>query len=212
MLVDDGKLAWDAPVRRFLPEFAMSDAYVSDHLTVRDLLVHRSGLALGAGDLLRWPDGDATDAEMVEALRYLPLETGFRDRFAYDNILYAVAGELIARVSGQAWGDFVSARLFRPLGLTSCTTDPDRLRPANWAIEHARASGGDTGRPLARVQSETPGVSAETNRRQRDQSTGQICRQSQYLERHGPDVSRDRAENCQWIASMKPGDPGSIPE
>jgi CubicO group peptidase (beta-lactamase class C family) len=62
--------------------------------------------------------------------------------------LYAVAGEPIARVSGQAWGDFLSARLFRPLGLTSCTADPDRLRPANRAIEHARASGGDTGRPM----------------------------------------------------------------
>lgn len=148
VLVDDGKLAWDTPVRHYLPEFKMSDPVTTNNLTVRDLLVHRSGLALGAGDLLRWPDGDANDAEVINALQFLPLETGFREKFVYDNILYTVAGELISQVSGDPWQRFFEKRLFVPLGLSSCTTDPDNSGVVNRAVEHARASGGDTGRPI----------------------------------------------------------------
>lgn len=148
ILVDEGKLDWDTPVRQYLPDFKMSDPVATAHLTVRDLLVHRSGLALGAGDLLRWPDGNATDAEVINSLQYLPFATGFRDQFVYDNILYMVAGELITRVSGQIWQQFYADRLFVPLGLSSCTADPDNARLANRAIEHARAPGVATGKPI----------------------------------------------------------------
>ncbi len=100
LLVDEGKIAWSDPVRKHLPEFTMSDPYVTEHLTVRDLLVHNSGLALGAGDLLHWPDQVATADQFIAALRHLPLDQGFREGFAYDNILYTVAGEVVERVSG----------------------------------------------------------------------------------------------------------------
>lgn len=142
LLVDEGKVAWSDPVRKHIPEFAMSDPYVTEHLTVRDLLVHNSGLAMGAGDLLHWPDQTATADEFIAALRHLPLDQGFREGFAYDNILYTVAGEVIARASGQSWGEFVRTRLFAPLEMTSCSTSAADARPVPTAVQHSRDRGG----------------------------------------------------------------------
>ena len=92
LLVEEGKVEWDAPVVRYLPWFAMSDPYVTHELTVRDLLVHRSGLGLGAGDLLWWPPSTYNRDEIARRLRYIPLSTSFRSAYAYDNVLYLVAG------------------------------------------------------------------------------------------------------------------------
>src|SRR5262249_41415386 len=111
ILVDEGKIRWDAPVIDYLPWFQMSDPYVTRELSVRDLLVHRSGLGLGAGDLLWWPPSTYTRKEVAQRLRYLPLATSFRSAYAYDNVLYIVAGELIEAVSGQPWEDFMSSRV-----------------------------------------------------------------------------------------------------
>lgn len=88
ILADEGKLDWDDPVIDYLPEFRMYDAWVTREFTIRDLLTHRSGLPLGAGDLLMFPDGNATPAEVVQALRHLKPATSFRSEFAYDNLLY----------------------------------------------------------------------------------------------------------------------------
>ncbi len=142
LLADEGKLSWSDPVRKHIPEFAMSDPYVSEHITIRDLLVHNSGLALGAGDLLRWPDQTSTKKEIIAALKYLPLERGFREGFAYDNILYVVAGEVAARASGIPWNQFVEQRLFGPLGMTSCSASSDSKRPVKTATQHSRPAGG----------------------------------------------------------------------
>ncbi len=117
MLVEEGRLEWDAPVTRYLPAFALSDPYVTAELTVRDLLVHRSGLSLGAGDLLWWPAATLSRAETVRRLRALPLSTSFRSEYAYDNVLYMVAGELVEAVSGQPWEAFVQARILDRLGM-----------------------------------------------------------------------------------------------
>ena len=117
MLVEEGKLEWDAPVVRYLPGFALSDPYVTRELTVRDLLVHRSGLSLGAGDLLWWPAASLSREETVSRLRHLPLATSFRSAYAYDNVLYLVAGEVVEAVSGQSWEDFVQRRILDRLGM-----------------------------------------------------------------------------------------------
>ncbi|HSM60024.1 MAG TPA: serine hydrolase domain-containing protein, partial [Longimicrobiales bacterium] len=103
ILVEEGKLEWDAPVVRYLPSFQMYDPWVTRHITVRDLLVHRSGLGLGAGDLMFWPPTDFGREELVERLRYIPPATSFRSAYAYDNVLYPVAGEVIEAVSGMTW-------------------------------------------------------------------------------------------------------------
>lgn len=116
ILVDEGKLGWDDKVLDYLPDFRLADSYVTVDFTIRDLLTHRSGLGPNAGDLMRTPDSTQfTVADVVHNLRYLPLRAPFRSRYAYDNILYLVAGELVARVSGLSWDDFVEQRLLAPL-------------------------------------------------------------------------------------------------
>jgi len=142
MLVDEGKLAWDDRVVDRLPGFQMSDPYVTREMRVRDLLCHRSGLGLGAGDLLFFPATDLTGAEIVQRLRYLPLASSFRSRYAYDNILYTVAGALLEQVSGQTWAQFIQTRFFGPLGMASSRTSIRDLRPGDDVVApHTAASG-----------------------------------------------------------------------
>jgi hypothetical protein len=114
LLVEEGKLEWDAPVVRYLPWFAMYDPYVTRELSVRDLLVHRSGLGLGAGDLLHWPPSTYDRKEIARRLRFIPPATSFRSAYAYDNVLYIVAGEVIEAVSGQSWEAFVRSLGVKP--------------------------------------------------------------------------------------------------
>jgi CubicO group peptidase (beta-lactamase class C family) len=118
LLVEEGKLEWDAPVIRYLPWFAMYDPYVTRELSVRDLLVHRSGLGLGAGDLLWWPPSTYDRKEIARRLRFIPPATSFRSAYAYDNVLYTVAGEVIEAVSGQVWEEFVRTRILEKVGMT----------------------------------------------------------------------------------------------
>lgn len=139
MLMDEDKVAWDDRVTERLPWFKLSDPYVTHEMTVRDLLTHRSGLALGAGDLLFWPTTDFTTREVVERLRFVPLATSFRANYAYDNILYAAAGLVIEEVSGKKWGDFMRERIFVPVGMTDTLANcQDLPSGANAATGHAK--------------------------------------------------------------------------
>lgn len=121
MLVDEGKLKWDDPVTKYLPWFQLSDPYVTRELTVRDLLTHRSGLGLGAGDLL-WMHSNYTRDEILHRIRYARVASSFRSRYAYDNVLYAAAGEVVAAASGMPWNEFVRKRILEPLGMTETLT------------------------------------------------------------------------------------------
>ena len=142
ILVDEGKVKWDAPVIDYVPWFQMSDPYVTREMTVRDLLVHRSGLGLGAGDLLWWPASTYTRKEIARRLRYLPLATSFRSTYAYDNVLYLVAGEVIEAVSGQSWEDFVQSRILAKVGMTgSNVRHSDAAKGGNIATPHAPVDG-----------------------------------------------------------------------
>jgi len=122
ILADEKKLDMNDRVIDRLPWFQMSDPYVTREMRVRDLLAHRSGLSLGAGDLLYWPATTYTTQEVVQRLRYVPLTNSFRAEYAYDNILFAVAGLVIEQVSGKPWADFVRERIFTPLGMTESQT------------------------------------------------------------------------------------------
>lgn len=142
MLVDEGKLDWDDPVKNFIPEFEMSDPYITNEFSVRDLLTHRSGLPLGAGDLLFVPDGDADIAGILAAIKHIPPETSFRSEFAYDNLMYILAGEVVSRVEGRPWADVIRSRLFRPLDMDDCRALPSRAAQArNTVTQHSRAPG-----------------------------------------------------------------------
>lgn len=107
VLVDEGKVGWDDPVIDYLPEFRMYDAWVTREFTIRDLLTHRSGLPIGAGDLLLFPETNTTREEVILAMRHLKPSSSFRSKYAYDNLLYVVAGEVVARVSGISFEDFL---------------------------------------------------------------------------------------------------------
>jgi CubicO group peptidase (beta-lactamase class C family) len=141
-LVDAGKIGWDDKVIDHLPGFQMYDPWVTREMTIRDLLVHRSGLGLGAGDLLFVPRGSISRAEAVKRLRYIKPATSFRSGYAYDNILYMVAGQLIEEVSGKTWEDYVREHVLVPAGMANSTSDNDRrFATANRAFPHARTSG-----------------------------------------------------------------------
>jgi CubicO group peptidase (beta-lactamase class C family) len=117
-LVDAGKLHWDDPVQRHLPAFRMADPWVTRHMTVADLLVHRSGLGEGAGDLMLWPEPNAfTRADILAGLGWLKPAYGFRDGYAYDNLLYVVAGEVAAAAGEASYEELVRREVFEPLGL-----------------------------------------------------------------------------------------------
>jgi CubicO group peptidase (beta-lactamase class C family) len=143
ILVDQGKIGWDDKVIDRLPGFQMYDPWVTREMTIRDLLVHRSGLGLGAGDLLFVPRTNLSRAESVRRLRYIKPATSFRSGFAYDNILYMVAGQLIEAVSGETWEKFVAEHVFKPAGMLRSTSDNDaRFTTADRAQPHARLNGG----------------------------------------------------------------------
>jgi CubicO group peptidase (beta-lactamase class C family) len=142
LLAEDGKLSWDDRVTRHLPSFQMYDPYVSREMTIRDLLTHRSGLGLGEGDLLYFPPSTFTRQEIVAKVRYLRPATSFRSGYAYDNILYIVAGEVVAAVSGQRWETFVSQRILAPLHMADTVPTASALRPgANMAVPHRPVEG-----------------------------------------------------------------------
>lgn len=124
MLVDDGKLAWDDPVTKHLPGFALSDPYVTRDLKVRDLLTHNSGL--GNTDLL-WARGDLDSKQIIARLRDVPLSYSLRDGFAYQNVMYQVAGEVIEAATGERWEQIIQKRILTPL-------DMDRSRPTLTAM------------------------------------------------------------------------------
>ncbi len=143
MLVDEGKIKWDDKVTDYIPEFKMYDPYVTEAFTIRDLLTHRSGLGLGAGDLMMFPDGsDFTKKDIIHNLRFLKPVSAFRTKYDYDNNLYIVAGEVVARASGKSWEDFVEQRIMQPLNMKSTAASLYRLKDRSNAIRpHAPVDG-----------------------------------------------------------------------
>ncbi len=143
ILVDQGKIGWDDKVIDHLPGFQMYDPWVTREMTIRDLLVHRSGLGLGAGDLLFVPRSNLSRAEAVNRLRYIKPATSFRSGFAYDNVLYMVAGQLIEAVTGKTWEAFTAEQILKRAGMLHSTSDdPPRFATEDRAQPHARLNGG----------------------------------------------------------------------
>jgi CubicO group peptidase (beta-lactamase class C family) len=156
-LVDEGKISWDDPVINYLPNFQMSDPYVTREMTVRDLLVHRSGLGLGAGDLMFWPHTNFTRDEILHNLRYVKLATSFRSHYAYDNVLYLVAGQIIPAVTGKSWNEYIEERIFKPLGMTHSNTSVADFRPGdNVATPHSKIEGKVTPIPYNNLDNNAP--------------------------------------------------------
>lgn len=141
ILVDEGRVSWDDPVRKYLPQFQLADGYVTREVTLRDLLSHRTGLGLGAGDLLYWPDTTHSREDVVLAARHLPLATSFRSRYAYNNLCFVVAGQVVAAVTGKPWEEFVRERILTPLGMTETRITSEGLDPATMNVASPHSKG-----------------------------------------------------------------------
>jgi CubicO group peptidase (beta-lactamase class C family) len=173
ILVEEGKIGWDVPVITYLPWFRLSDPYVTKELTVRDLLVHRSGLGLGAGDLLWWPPSTYTREEIAHRLRSIPLATSFRNAYAYDNVLYIIAGELIETISGQSWEEFIQSRILAKVGMNGSTVRHSEAGMGeNVARPHARVDG--SVRPVAPFSSDNTNPAGGINSNAEDMAKWMI--------------------------------------
>lgn len=151
-LVDRGVLAWDDPVGKHLPQFRMHDPWVGEHMQVRDLLIHNSGLGLGAGDLMLWPEPNAfSRADIIAGLAHLKPVTSFRSGYAYDNLMYVVAGEVAAAAGGKPYDQLLREEVFVPLGMTRC-------QAGTWSV----AEVGNVAQPHAPREGRNVVVNADT--------------------------------------------------
>jgi CubicO group peptidase (beta-lactamase class C family) len=143
MLVDEGKLEWDDKVRKYIPEFKMPDSYVTEEFTIRDLLTHRSGLGLGAGDLMFFPEGsNFTIDDVLANLSRLTPKSTYRTDFKYNNNMFIVAGEVIHRVSGKTWEEFIEERILQPVGMNDSKASYNRVANKSNIIDaHTRTEG-----------------------------------------------------------------------
>jgi len=136
ILVDDGKINWDDKVTDYLPYFELYAPYVTDNFTIRDLLTHRSGLKDVSGGTL-WYHSDYSREEVIKRLKYLEPITGFREKPAYQNVMYVVASEIVKTVSGMSWDNFVKTRVFDKLKMNNTTSlSTERESTRNLAQPH----------------------------------------------------------------------------
>jgi len=136
MLVDEGKVAWNDPVTKHLPTFRLSNPWVTQEVTVRDLLTHVTGL--GNADLL-WTRGDLSTRDILTRVARLDLAYSLRSDFIYQNVMYQAAGEVVAAASGMPWERFVETRIFGPLGMTrsrATLANVQALNDANVSAAH----------------------------------------------------------------------------
>ncbi len=136
LLVQEGKLKWDDKVRQYLPYFTLYNTYVSEETTIRDLLSHRVGLGTFSGDVI-WYRSQLSAEEIIKRVRYLPPAYNFRAGYGYSNLMYITAGEVIRKVTGKSWGEFVTERFLKPLGMTRSVPGTTYLKNmANVATPH----------------------------------------------------------------------------
>ncbi len=166
-LIDQGKLTWDTKVNDIIPEFKLYDSYVTSQFTVRDLITHRSGLGLGAGDLMVFPATNITTLpEMIHNMRYLKPVSSFRSKFDYDNLLYIIAGEIVARVSNKSFDDYIIENFFKPLGMNRSLLSMSAIDADNNRIDgHAPVNGKleITGYTFTQIATPAAGIYASIN-------------------------------------------------
>ncbi len=160
MLVDEGRLRWDDPVRRHLPWFQLADPYAAANVAVRDLVCHRTGLS--RNDML-WYRSDWGRAEIVQRAGRVDLAAGFREKYQYNNIMYMAAGLVIEAITGQSWEQVIRERLFEPLGMrTANCSAVDAELSANHATPHRRSADGRID-PIAWLNLDAEGPGGSVN-------------------------------------------------
>ena len=116
ILVDEGKLDWNKPVREYLPSFKLKDPFATEKMTPRDLVCHRSGLP--RHDAM-WYNSSATRKELFDRLQYLEPSRDFRTTYQYQNLMFMTAGYMVGKITGMDWERFVRNRIFVPLGMNN---------------------------------------------------------------------------------------------
>ncbi len=173
MLVDDGKLTWNDKVTKWLPGFQLYDQYVTRELTVRDVLSHRSGLGRRADAL--WYGTDYSRAEILQRIRYLRPNAGFRTEMGYQNIMFLAAGEVVGRASGAGYDETIRKRIFAPLGMTTSNLSPKDLpSQGDVSTPHSIAKGVVKPIPWRNLDNVAPAGSINSN----------IVEMAQYLRMH----------------------------
>jgi CubicO group peptidase (beta-lactamase class C family) len=141
-LVDAGKISWDDKVYERLQGFQMYDPYVSHEMTIRDLLTHRSGMGLGEGDLLFWPHTTFTREDIIYRLRFMKPASSFRSHYAYDNLMYIAAGQIIPAVTGESWEEYIHEKILLPLGMKTTNLSTTAFKPGDdYAWPHSKVDG-----------------------------------------------------------------------
>ncbi len=143
MLVQEGKLDWNDPVKKYLPYFALYDPWVSDHTTIRDILSHRVGLGTFSGDNI-WYKTTLSSKDMIKRIQYVPKAYDFRAGYGYSNLMYITAGEIIKTLTGKGWSENVKEKILLPLGMTRSISSIEQLDiKGNFAQPYARKDGGN---------------------------------------------------------------------
>lgn len=141
ILVDEGKIDWDDKIIDHIPWFRLKDAWVTEELSIRDVLTHRSGLGRILGNRLQFQTQSTRD-EVLYQMRYMELEKPFRSDFVYNNVMYSLAGQIIEYVDGRTWDQFLQERLFQPLNMQRTTTNLSALeKQDNIAYPHQEIDG-----------------------------------------------------------------------
>ena len=136
-LVASGKLTWDARVVDHVKSFRLSDPYVTQNITLQDLLTHDTGYCDPEAS---WYTSDDTD--VIERMRYQKPDYGFRAAFCYNNVMYLTASRFIPAVAGVSWNDYIAAQFFKPLGMSrSVTTTAALAASSDRAAPHALIDG-----------------------------------------------------------------------
>lgn len=141
MLVQEGKLDWNDRVQEYLPYFEVYDSWVSEHVTIRDLLSHRVGLGTFSGDNI-WYKSEQAPGDFIRRIKHVPQAFEFRAGYGYSNLMFITAGELIETVTGKSWGENVRERILDPLGMDRTLWSVSQLdSKGNYAMPHARKDG-----------------------------------------------------------------------
>ena len=165
ILVDQNKMQWDAKVSAYVPSFHLQDPLADEYVTIRDLLTHRTGLP---GTDLMWYRSNLSADEMIPRLAYVKPSAGFRTLFQYQNMMYVVAGQAVARVSGGTWDQFIRQNIFQPLRMTDSDTSAiDAQKSPDYATPHESNPDGSI-KPIAWVNIDNVGPAGSINSSARD--------------------------------------------
>lgn len=160
-LVDEGKIDWDDPVIKYIPEFRLKDEYATRHITIRDLITHQSGLP--RHDLF-WYNSTLSRDELMSRLHHLDFTTDLRGKFQYNNLMYMVAGVVIERITGGTWEEAVRTRIFVPLGMNrSNFSIADSQKSGDFSLPYREKNGSIQVIPFSDLTTIGPAISINSS-------------------------------------------------